>query len=75
MSDSYDQQALSAMVDYWVSPLAVKKDFELSRGEYICVSYYFTLTVFLPSCCSLVRDVVAWLMAISEFHSTGKRSF
>lgn len=29
--DTYDQQALNAIVDYWVSPVAVKKDFELAK--------------------------------------------
>ena len=30
--DEFDQQSLSAMVDYWISPAAVKKEFEASRG-------------------------------------------
>lgn len=50
VSDSYDQQALNAMVDYWVSPLAVKKDFELSRGKKVghgCYVRYLVMVVML----------------------------
>jgi len=30
-TDVNDQQSLGAMIDYWVSPTAVKKDFEVAR--------------------------------------------
>ena len=33
--DEFDQQSLNAMVDYWISPAAVKKEFEASRGKEI----------------------------------------
>ena len=32
-TDMNDQLSLSAMVDYWMSPTAVKKDFELARRK------------------------------------------
>jgi len=44
ISNSYDQQTLNAIVDYWASPLAVKKDFELSRGELMLYSYWFNVS-------------------------------
>jgi len=44
ISNSYDQQTLNAVVDYWASPLAVKKDFELSRGELMLCSYWFNVS-------------------------------
>ena len=31
--DPGDQQSLSAMVDYWVSPTAIKKEFEVARRK------------------------------------------
>lgn len=33
VSSSQDQQILSAMIDYWISPFAVKKDFELPKSK------------------------------------------
>ena len=33
-TDMYDMQSLSAMVDYWASQTAVKKDFEVARCKY-----------------------------------------
>ena len=36
-TDMYDMQSLSAMVDYWASQTAVKKDFEVARCEYYWV--------------------------------------
>jgi hypothetical protein len=34
-TDNYDQQAVSALVDYWLSPNAVKKDFEERRCKFV----------------------------------------
>jgi dynein heavy chain len=34
LSDSLDQLSLTAMVDYWISPNAVKRDFELPRRKW-----------------------------------------
>ena len=34
VTDPCDQLALGAMVDYWISPNAVKKDFELARCKF-----------------------------------------
>ena len=33
MSDEFDRQALSAMIDYWISPAAVKREFEATRSK------------------------------------------
>lgn len=38
-TDLIDQQSLGAMVDYWVSPTAVKKDFEVARCMLSSLSY------------------------------------
>jgi len=35
ITDNYDQQAVSALVDYWLSPNAVKKDFEERRCKFV----------------------------------------
>ena len=35
ITDHYDQQAVSALVDYWLSPNAVKKDFEERRCKLV----------------------------------------
>ncbi|XP_041355189.1 dynein gamma chain, flagellar outer arm-like isoform X3 [Gigantopelta aegis] len=32
VTDSFDRQCLSALVDYWISPTAIKKDFEVARS-------------------------------------------
>jgi len=34
VSCSQDQQILGALVDYWISPFAVKKDFELPKRKF-----------------------------------------
>lgn len=31
LTDPLDQQSLACMIDYWISPNAIKKDFELPR--------------------------------------------
>jgi len=33
MSDEFDRQALSAMIDYWISPAAVKREFEATKSK------------------------------------------
>ncbi|XP_067674368.1 uncharacterized protein [Haliotis asinina] len=49
ITDSFDQQSLSAMVDYWVSPTAVKKDFEVARLKYRHPTMFFNPNVRLNS--------------------------
>ncbi|KAL4232681.1 hypothetical protein ACF0H5_007369 [Mactra antiquata] len=44
-TDVNDQQSLSAMVDYWVSPTAVKKDFEVARLKYRHPAAFFNPNV------------------------------
>lgn len=34
MSDEFDRQGLSAMIDYWISPAAVKREFEATKSKY-----------------------------------------
>lgn len=31
VTDPTDQQTLASMVDYWISPLTIKKDFEIPK--------------------------------------------
>ena len=33
MSDEFDRQGLSAMIDYWISPAAVKREFEATKSK------------------------------------------
>ncbi|XP_068697910.1 dynein axonemal heavy chain 8-like [Montipora foliosa] len=42
MSDEFDRQGLSAMVDYWISPAAVKREFEATRIKYKLPSALFS---------------------------------
>ncbi len=39
ITDPVDQQCLNSVVDYWISPNAIKRDFELPK----CKSYFFIL--------------------------------
>ena len=41
ISNPMDQQSLNAMVDYWISPNAVKKDFELPKGITVLIISLF----------------------------------
>ncbi|ESO89151.1 hypothetical protein LOTGIDRAFT_229063 [Lottia gigantea] len=45
ITDSYDQQSLCAIVDYWLSPQAIKKDFEVARLKYRVPSAFFNTNV------------------------------
>ncbi|KAK6187606.1 hypothetical protein SNE40_005595 [Patella caerulea] len=45
ITDPYDQLALSAIVDYWLSPQAIKKDFEVARLKYRLPSAFFNPNV------------------------------
>ena len=35
MSDEFDRQGLSAMIDYWISPAAVKREFEATKSKHL----------------------------------------
>ena len=35
MSDEFDRQGLSAMIDYWISPAAVKREFEAAKSKHL----------------------------------------
>ncbi|EDO29309.1 predicted protein [Nematostella vectensis] len=45
VSDDFDRQGLSAIIDYWVSPAAVKKEFEAAKTKYKLPSALFTSSV------------------------------
>ncbi|XP_070190368.1 uncharacterized protein [Littorina saxatilis] len=45
ITDPGDQQSLSAMVDYWVSPTAIKKEFEVARLKYRLPQAFFNPNV------------------------------
>ncbi|XP_025098007.1 LOW QUALITY PROTEIN: dynein gamma chain, flagellar outer arm-like [Pomacea canaliculata] len=45
ITDPVDQQSLSAMVDYWVSPTAIKKEFEVARLKYRHPTTFFNPNV------------------------------
>jgi len=42
MSDEFDRQGLSAMIDYWISPAAVKREFEATKIKYKLPSALFS---------------------------------
>ena len=42
MSDEFDRQALSAMIDYWISPAAVKREFEASKSKLLSFCFLFS---------------------------------
>lgn len=37
MSDEFDRQGLSAMIDYWISPAAVKREFEAAKSKHLAL--------------------------------------
>ncbi|XP_076466964.1 uncharacterized protein LOC143298129 [Babylonia areolata] len=45
ITDPGDQQSLSAMVDYWMSPTAIKKEFEVARLKYRLPQAFFNPNV------------------------------
>lgn len=47
VSDEFDRQGLSAMIDYWISPAAVKREFEASKSMCFCFCLIFILFTFL----------------------------
>ena len=47
VSDEFDRQGLSAMIDYWISPAAVKREFEASKSMCFCFCLIFILVTFL----------------------------
>ena len=51
MSDEFDRQGLSAMVDYWISPAAVKREFEATKSKYFRFSRISTALLQNFPCC------------------------
>ncbi|BFZ10055.1 hypothetical protein BsWGS_13094 [Bradybaena similaris] len=49
VTDIYDQQSLSAMVEYWCGPNALKKDFEVARLKYRTPAAFFNPNVRLST--------------------------
>ncbi|CAL1527205.1 unnamed protein product [Lymnaea stagnalis] len=45
ITDIYDQQSLGAIVEYWCTPNAVKKDFEVARLKYKAPAAFFNPNV------------------------------
>ena len=39
--DPVDQACMAAMIDYWISPNAIKKEFEVSKGKFILYTLIF----------------------------------
>ncbi|XP_053397319.1 dynein axonemal heavy chain 5-like isoform X6 [Mercenaria mercenaria] len=65
-TDVNDQQSLSAMVDYWVSPTAVKKDFEVARLKYRHPSAFFNPNIRLNSLIQALEGINYHFLDVPE---------
>ncbi|XP_060567478.1 dynein axonemal heavy chain 5-like [Ruditapes philippinarum] len=65
-TDVNDQQSLSAMVDYWVSPTAVKKDFEVARLKYRHPAAFFNPNVRLNSLIQALEGINYHFLDVPE---------
>ncbi|XP_028415382.1 dynein heavy chain 8, axonemal-like isoform X2 [Dendronephthya gigantea] len=64
--DEFDQQSLNAIVDYWISPAAVKKEFEASRVKYRLPSVFFSGNVRLPTLVQSLESLPANVLDVPE---------
>lgn len=62
LSDEFDRQSLSAMVDYWISPAAVKKEFEASRSK--------TASLLIKYICSIFQILGFYLHELKQLYSS-----
>ena len=68
VSDEFDRQGLSAMIDYWISPAAVKREFEASKS--MCFCLIFILFTFLTMVLHRLLIVFSkYFVLRSFFHS------
>lgn len=66
MSDEFDRQGLSAMIDYWISPAAVKREFEAAKIKYKLPSALFSSHVRLNNLWSALEGFPAEGLEVPE---------
>ncbi|XP_035829673.1 dynein heavy chain 5, axonemal isoform X2 [Aplysia californica] len=66
ITDPYDQQSLSAIVDYWCSPNAVKKDFEVARLKYRAPAAFFNPNVRLNTLIQSLDGIANHYLEVPE---------
>ncbi|XP_048577711.1 dynein axonemal heavy chain 8 isoform X3 [Nematostella vectensis] len=66
VSDDFDRQGLSAIIDYWVSPAAVKKEFEAAKTKYKLPSALFTSSVRMTNVLSGMESVAGDVLELPE---------
>lgn len=66
VSDEFDRQGLSAMIDYWISPAAVKREFEASKIKYKLPSALFSSNVKLNSVWSALEGLAGESLEVPE---------
>ncbi|GFN75495.1 dynein beta chain, ciliary [Plakobranchus ocellatus] len=66
ITDPYDQQSLCAMVDYWCSPNAVKKDFEVARLKYRAPAAFFNPNVRLNTLIQALEGINQHFLEVPE---------
>ncbi|XP_023932050.1 dynein heavy chain 8, axonemal-like [Lingula anatina] len=66
VSDPYDQQTLSAIIDYWISPNATKKDFELARLKYRHPQAFFAPHIRLNALMSSLEGIPNHFLDVPE---------
>ncbi|XP_055889444.1 dynein axonemal heavy chain 8-like isoform X3 [Biomphalaria glabrata] len=65
-TDVYDQQALSAIVEYWCTPNAVKKDFEVARLKYRAPAAFFNTNVRLNTLIQSIDSISQYFLEVPE---------
>ena len=66
ITDPYDQQSLSAIIDYWCSPNAVKKDFEVARLKYRAPQAFFNPNVRLNTLIQSLDSITNHYLEVPE---------
>ncbi|XP_059166583.1 dynein axonemal heavy chain 8-like [Physella acuta] len=66
ITDAFDQQSLSALVEYWCTPNAVKKDFEVARLKYKAPAAFFNPNVRLNTLIQSMDGITQHFLEVPE---------
>ncbi|KAK3735811.1 hypothetical protein QZH41_019912, partial [Actinostola sp. cb2023] len=66
VSDDFDRQGLSAMIDYWISPAAVKKEFEAAKTKYKLPAPFFSSHVRSANILTAIESISGDVLEIPE---------
>ncbi|KAI8520697.1 hypothetical protein Bbelb_004510 [Branchiostoma belcheri] len=66
VSDEYDQQTLSAMVDYWMGPNAMKKEFEVPRLKHKIPAAFFANYIRYNSLVQALEQIPNFFLDVPE---------